>query len=103
MTVVTSIAQLKSDKVDLKEGSVFYMPKPYEQDLYEARAYSVAETAKLMGVCRSYVYQLIKSGRLRHIKLGSIKIPHEFLVQFYRESEGLDVSDPFDVKKEVIA
>lgn len=79
------------------------MPKPYEQDLYDARAYSVAETAKLMGVNRPYVYRLIKSGRLRHIKLGSIKIPHEFLVQFYRESEGLDVSDPFDVKREVIA
>lgn len=76
------------------------MPKPYEKDLYEARAYSVAETAKLMGVNRPYVYRLIKSGKLRHIKLGSLKIPHEFLVQFYRDAEGLDISDPFSIKKE---
>ena len=26
------------------------MPKPYKDELYEARAYSVAEVAKLMGV-----------------------------------------------------
>lgn len=76
------------------------MPKPYKDELYEARAYSVAEVAKLMGVQRGYVYKLIQSGQLRHIKLGSIKVPHEFLVEFYRQSEGLDLANPFDAKEE---
>lgn len=76
------------------------MPKHYIEDHYEARAYSVAEVAKLMGVQRGYVYKLIQSGQLRHIKLGSIKVPHEFLVEFYRKSEGLNLANPFDVKEE---
>ena len=76
------------------------MPKPYIEDHFEARAYSVAEVAKLMGVQRGYVYKLIQSGQLRHIKLGSIKIPHEFLMEFYRRSEGLDLANPFDAKEE---
>lgn len=76
------------------------MPKPYIEDHYAARAYSVAEVAKLMGVQRGYVYKLIQSGQLRHIKLGSIKVPHEFLVEFYRRSEGLDLANPFNAKEE---
>ena len=76
------------------------MLKPYKEELYEACAYSVAEVAKLMGVYRGYVYKLIRSGQLRHIKLGSIKVPHEFLVDFYRKSEGLNLANPFDVEEE---
>lgn len=61
------------------------MPKPYVEQ--EARAYSVAEVAKLMGCSRNYVYKLIHTGALRHIALGSVKVPHEFLLDFYREVE----------------
>ena len=76
------------------------MPKPYEPT--DARAYSVAEVAKLMGTNRGYVYSLINSGRLRHIKLGSIKVPHEFLVEFYRAAEGTDLSNPLEPKPEEV-
>lgn len=69
------------------------MPKPVEA-VESARAYTVTEVAELMRCNRNYVYKLINSGRLRYLKLGSIRIPHEFLIDFYRNSEGIDLHDP---------
>lgn len=62
-----------------------------------ARAYSVAEVAKMMRKPRGYVYNLIRSGRLRHLNLGSIRVPHEFLIEFYRSAEGMDLRDPLQM------
>lgn len=59
-----------------------------------ARAYSVAEVAEMMRKPRGYVYNLIHAGKLRHLDLGSIRVPHEFLLDFYRNAEGKDLRNP---------
>ena len=76
------------------------MPKPYKPPAAEAQAHSVTEVAELMGASRGYVYALINAGRLRHIKLGSIKVPHEFLLEFYRTAGGMDLTNPFEPREE---
>ena len=74
------------------------MPKPAQQ-IDAALAYSVREVAELMRKPPGYVYKLIHTNRLRHLDLGSIRVPHEFLLEFYRKAEGLDLSDPENPKE----
>lgn len=47
----------------------------------------------------SYVYQLINSGLLPVLKLGSYKIRHEALMKFLSTYEGYDLSNPKNVEK----
>ena len=45
--------------------------------------YTISEVSKLLKVNRNFVYELIKSGRLKAIKIGSLKVRkkdlHEYL------------------------
>ena len=47
----------------------------------------------------SCVYQLINTGLLPVLKLGSYKVRHEALMKFLSEYEGYDLSDPKNVEK----
>ena len=60
--------------------------------------YTMAETAKLLHVCRGDVYKLHNAGLLRCLKLGSLKVRAEEIERFLKESEGKDLSDPYNVK-----
>ncbi|WP_163468529.1 helix-turn-helix domain-containing protein [Fusobacterium sp. IOR10] len=60
--------------------------------------FTVTEASRLLKTNRNYVYKLIESKQLKVLKLGSLKIRKEELERFINESEGLDLSDPFDVK-----
>ena len=40
------------------------------EDLHQRRAISVREAASLLGLGRSTIYQLVRSGELRSIRLG---------------------------------
>lgn len=52
---------------------------------------TVKEVAERLHVNPTYVYKLINSGLLPHLKLGSIKIRVEALNAFLAEMEGKDV------------
>lgn len=45
--------------------------------------YTISEVSKLLKVNRNFVYELIKSGKLKAIKIGSLKVRkkdlHEYL------------------------
>ncbi len=73
------------------------MPKPAIPH-ESARAYSVEEVAKFMRKPRGYVYDLIRAGQLRCLHLGSLRVPHEFLLEFYHNAEGIDFRDPMNPK-----
>ena len=49
--------------------------------------YTVSEVAKLLKVNRNFVYDEIKKGKLRAIKVGSMKIKCEDLEAYINERE----------------
>lgn len=49
--------------------------------------YTVSEVAKMLKVNRNFVYDEIKKGKLRAIKVGSIKIRHDDLEAYINERE----------------
>lgn len=65
----------------------------------EEMVYNVTEVSKIIKTNQAYVYRLINSGKLKALKLGSLKVRKSTLEQFLVENEGFDLTDPFDVKK----
>lgn len=65
---------------------------------YDSMLYTVSEVAKIMHTNKQYVYNLISSNQLPAIKLGSLKVRHETLCNFFKENEGKDLTDPFNIK-----
>lgn len=61
---------------------------------------SVADAAKRLGIKsdRNYVYELVKKGYLKAIKLKSLKIRNSELNRFMEEYDGKDLSDLDNIK-----
>lgn len=49
--------------------------------------YTVSEVANLLKVNRNFVYDAIKRGELKAIRIGSIKIRHDDLMSYINERE----------------
>lgn len=60
--------------------------------------YTVKEVSEIIKTNPSYVYKLIKTGRLPVIKLGTYKVRREALEEFLKSHEGMDVTNPESVK-----
>lgn len=60
--------------------------------------YTMAEAAKLLCIDRNRIYKLYAAGRIKCLKLGSLKVRAEELERFLRDNEGMDLSDPYNVK-----
>lgn len=56
--------------------------------------YTVPEAAKLLRVNKNLVYDLIRCGYLRSIKLGSRKVSRKALLDFVEQFEGQMVELP---------
>ena len=56
--------------------------------------YTVPEAAKLLRVNKNMVYDLIRCGYLRSIKLGSRKVSRKALLDFVEQFEGKTVELP---------
>lgn len=61
--------------------------------------YTVKEVSKILKVNVHKVYDLINSGLLPALKLGSIKIRRESLLRFLEENDGNDLTDTSNVVK----
>lgn len=61
--------------------------------------YTVSEVAKLLKTNPDYIHKLRKAGVLPFLKLGSYKVRKEALENFLKEYEGMDLTDPFEIKK----
>ena len=60
-----------------------------ERSNHERLAYSMREAAEAIGICERSVWQVIKDGRLKAIKIGrSVRITREELLSFLREQRG---------------
>jgi len=66
---------------------------------------TTSEVAKLLKSNRNYVGDLLKSGLLPYLLVGSRKVRRKAFEEFLQKYEGWDLSDPYNpkpiVKKEV--
>ena len=69
----------------------------------EEMLYTVKEVAAILKTNTDYVYKLHNSGLLRFMKIGSLKCRKSTLEAFLAKYDGMDVSDPFNVKEEISA
>lgn len=67
---------------------------PVVKDLY-----TVKEVSEILMVNISVVYDLIKSGILKALKLGRYKIRRTTLLEFLEEYETYDITDLNNIKK----
>lgn len=65
----------------------------------ERLIYTVQETAKILHSSPNYIYELVKKGKLKAVKLKSIKILKSTLEDFLKENEGNDLSDIDNIRK----
>lgn len=65
----------------------------------EEMLYTVKEVAAILKTNVDFVYKLHKSGKLRLLKLGSLKCRKRTLEAFLEKYDGFDLTDPFDVKR----
>ena len=65
----------------------------------EKMIYTTHEVAKILHSSPNYIYELIKKGKLKAIKLKSYKICKSALEEFLKENEGNDLSDIDNIRK----
>ena len=65
----------------------------------EQMLYTVAEVATILKTNKTYVYNLINSGLLPALKLGSLKIRKASLEEFLKNYDGMDLTDLTDIKQ----
>ena len=59
--------------------------------------YSVPQVSKIIHTNPAYVRKLIKSGALRAIRLGEVKVLASELKDFLERNNGNDLTDPFNI------
>jgi len=69
----------------------------------EEMLYTAKEVAAILKTNVDYVYKLHNSGLLRFMKIGSLKCRKSTLEAFLAKYDGMDVSDPYNVKEEISA
>lgn len=65
----------------------------------EQLIYSVQETVKILRSSPNYIYELIRKGKLKAVKLKSVKILKSTLEDFLKTNEGNDLSDIDNIRK----
>ena len=60
--------------------------------------FTVPEVAEILKTNVDYVYKLNKAGQLKFLKIGRLKCRKEAIEQFLEANEGMDISDPFNIK-----
>ena len=65
----------------------------------EDMLYTVPEVAKILKTNKDYVYSLQRSGLLKFMKIGRLKCRKSTLEEFLKKFDGLDLTDPFNIKQ----
>lgn len=55
--------------------------------------YTLRDVASLLHTSPNYIYNLVRSGKLKAIKIGSLKILKTTLLEFLEEYNGKDVEE----------
>ena len=70
-----------------------------EKSKNNLKLYSVKEASALLGIGKNRMYDLIKSGVIKVLKVGGIKIRAQSLEEFLEEYDGCDLTDPDHITK----
>lgn len=65
----------------------------------EEMLYTVPEVAKILKTNQDFVYKLHNAGVLTFMKLGRLKVRKTTLERFLEKYDGMDISDPFNIKE----
>lgn len=65
----------------------------------QSKLHSIKEVSEILGVNRNTAYELVHSGHLQALKLGSLKVPTFELNDFMKRSIGKDFTDLENVKE----
>ena len=65
----------------------------------EDLVYTVPEVAAIIKTNTDYVYKLQKSGLLKFMQIGRLKVRKVTLDAFLEKWDGWDISDPFNPKQ----
>lgn len=68
----------------------------------EDMLYTVQEVAAILKTNVEYVYKLHNTGLLKFMKIGRLKCRKSTLMAFLEQYDGMDITDPTDIK-EVLA
>ena len=63
----------------------------------EEMLYTVKEVAEILKTNTSYVYALKRAGKLKFMKIGSLKCRKVTLEAFLEKYDGMDLSDPENI------
>lgn len=63
------------------------------------KLYTIKEVSKLLKCNVNRVHQLRKAGLLKCLKLGSYKVTESSLNQFLENYDGMDISNPSEVRE----
>ena len=63
----------------------------------EEMLYTVKEVAEILKTNTSYVYALKRAGKLKFMKIGSLKCRRVTLEAFLEKYDGMDLSDPENI------
>lgn len=61
--------------------------------------YTVKEVAEILKVNQTKVHELRKAGLLKFIKCGQYKVREQELERFLIEYEGMDVTNPYEIRR----
>lgn len=61
--------------------------------------YTIRQAADLLGISPNKLYDLIHAGRIKCIKLGSMKVSKTEIDRFIEQSQGKDLTDPKNPKE----
>ena len=72
---------------------------PSVAEASEVRVVSVKEVSQLLHTNAALIYRFIELGLLPAIKLGSLRVRKQALDQFLVDYEGLDLSNPEEIRR----
>lgn len=64
----------------------------------EEMLYTVREVAEILKTNVNYVYALKRAGKLKFMKIGSLKCRKVVLEEFLAKYDGMDISDPENIR-----
>ena len=64
----------------------------------EEMLYTVREVAEILKTNMNYVYSLKRAGKLKFMKIGSLKCRKSTLEAFLEKYDGMDLTDPENIR-----
>lgn len=74
-----------------------YEIKPQKDNSEPPVVYTIQELADVLKTSRRTATQLVKSGLIHAIKIGSTKVPAKEVDRFLEANVGKDLTDPYNV------